>query len=171
MCEVWHPLHDATSTGTADVKRERKKERRTLTAVTCGHLGSAGKPSRSCTLCRTLDFPSKDRTARARMLHHLHPTCVPAGGATSTARRDSEDSWFLDWCFCLECVRAQRSLGSIVEPRSARAGDAPDQELLPGARDPTQPAVLRPLCQLMQRAAEARTSQPAGAFHVSSVSI
>lgn len=66
------------------------------------------------------------------------------------------------------CVRAQRSLGSIVEPRSARAGDAPDQELLAGAPDPAQPAVLRPLCQLMQRAAEARTGQPAGAFHVSS---
>lgn len=55
-----------------------------------------------------------------------------------------------------------------MEPRSAWAGGAPDQELLPGALDPTQPAVLRPLCQLMQRAAEARTSQPAGAFHVSS---
>lgn len=54
-----------------------------------------------------------------------------------------------------------------MEPRSAWAGDAPDQELLPGAPHPTQPAVLRPVCQLMQRADEARTGQPDGAFHVS----
>lgn len=101
------------------------------------------------------------------MLHHLHPTCLPAGGATPMARWDSEDRWCLGWCFCVKCVRAQRSLGSIVEPRSTRAGDAPDQELHCGAPDSTQPAVLWPPRQLMQRAAEARTSEPAGAFHVS----
>lgn len=141
---------------------------KTLTAVTCGDLGSPGEPSRSCTGPRTLVSSLKARTAWAPMLHHLHPTCVPAGGALPEARWECEDRCRLDWCFCVKWGRAQRSLGSIVEPRSTRAGDAPDQELLGGAPHPTQPAVLWPLCQLMQRAAEARTGQHAGAFHVSS---
>lgn len=73
---------------------------------------------------------------------------------------------------CSVCVRAQRSLGSIVEPQSARApglrvGDAPHQELLSGAADSAQPALLRPLRQLLQRAAEDGTGHPAGTFHVS----
>lgn len=58
-------------------------------------------------------------------------------------------------------------------PQSARAprlraGDAPNQQLLAGVTDPAQPALLRPVRQLLQRAAEARAGGPAGAFHVSS---
>lgn len=78
----------------------------------------------------------------------------------------------VDWCFCVVCACVQCSLGSIVEPQSARApslraGDAPDQQLLSGVADSAQPALLWPVCQLLQRAAKGWTSCPAGVIHVS----
>lgn len=73
--------------------------------------------------------------------------------------------------FVCVCVRVQRSLGSAVEPQSARApslraGDAPYQQLLSGVTDPAQPALLWPVCQLLQWAAEDWASCAAGTFHV-----
>lgn len=73
---------------------------------------------------------------------------------------------------CSVCVRVQCSLGSIVEPQSARApslraGDAPNQQLLSGVADSAQPALLWPVCQLLQRAAEDWASRAARTFHVS----
>ena len=69
------------------------------------------------------------------------------------------------------CGWEQCSLGSIVEPQSARAaslwaGDATHQQLLPGSVHPAQPAFLRLVCQLLQRAAEERACCPACAIHV-----
>lgn len=78
--------------------------------------------------------------------------------------------------FVCVCVRVQRSLGSAVEPQSARApslraGDAPYQQLLSGVTDPAQPALLWPVCQLLQWAAEDWASCAAGTFHVGLVAI
>ena len=70
------------------------------------------------------------------------------------------------------CVWGRRSLGSIVEPESARAaslwaGGATHQELLCGVTDPAQPAVVRPVGECFQRAAEGWTCYSAGAVYVS----
>lgn len=69
------------------------------------------------------------------------------------------------------CVWGRRSLGSIVEPGSARAaslraGDAPNQELLCGVPDPAQPPVVRPVGQCFQWAV-GWTCYSAGTFYVS----
>lgn len=70
------------------------------------------------------------------------------------------------------CAWGRRSLGSIVEPESARApslraGEAPNQELLCGATDPAQPPAVRPVGERFQWAADGWTCDSAGPFHVS----
>lgn len=81
---------------------------------------------------------------------HLHLSRVePFERLTKTSKQSGR--LCVDWCFYVVCVWAQCSLGSIVEPQSARApslraGDAPNQELLSGVTDSAQPAVLRPVC-------------------------
>lgn len=76
------------------------------------------------------------------------------------------------WCFYVVCGQEQCSLGSIVEPQSGWtpglwARVAPNQQLLPGVTDSAQPALLWPVCQLLQWAAEDWTCCPTGTLHVS----
>lgn len=111
----------------------------------------------------------------ALMLYQSHFTCIWAARVEPSERltKTSEQPGLLcvDWCFYVVCVRAQCSLGSIVAPQSARApclraGDAPNQQLLSGVTDSAQPALLRPVCQLLQRAAQGWAGCSAGTFHV-----